>query len=298
MGDSNVRFTVITLLHLIDPVGMKMGWKLRWNSSENGFPHLTFVDVVLKDGQVIYSSSTTPFSVSQELNLSNHREFFRVTFLWCPMSENVLPVVEKYIKSFNYHGLQLYLYLSLGLWDVAVPGSAPKPKDEVDLVMGSYCDRTISNLLSDYCFKNKLLCIVGSMPDFMKSRNGNTNIIDYGTMSQFKFCSTHACELLNKNMVWFDLRSISTALNSEEYGQHFSHIYGVISYLSIFKLFQEMFAEYSKSFIELLPDLNYTAGLPRVQKILFHNSCRRIPFQLDVPEHNDWVDRFCRYYFL
>jgi hypothetical protein len=174
---------------------MKDGWKLRWNASENGFPHLTFIDVVIQGKQVIYSSSTTPFPGPSEINFTDYREIFRLTFLWSPMSENVLSVIEKYIKHYDQHSFQLYLYLSLGLWDVAIPGSNPKSKSEIDHVMDSYCNNTISNIVADYCFQYEVLCIIGTMPDFGRSHH---DILDYATKSQFKFCSIHDCKLHNK----------------------------------------------------------------------------------------------------
>lgn len=274
MGDSNVRFIVITLLHLIDPIDMKKGWKLRWNSSENGFPHVNFIDVVLKNGQIIYSSTTNRFE--GELN----REIFRVTFLWSPQSKHVIPVIEKFYKYVDDSAMQLFLYVCLGLWDVAVPGLKRKSKIEVDNVMESYCNYTISHLLSDFCHENKVLCTVGTMPDFGKP---NDTILSYATRSQFNFCSIHACNLLNKSVALYDQGRISKSLKSEEHGQHFSHIYGVISYLSIFQVFQEMFRGRS--------DIAYTIKLPYFHSILFDDSCRRFSLGAD----KDWVGKFCQY---
>ena len=77
------------------------------------------------------------------------------------------------------------------------------------------------------------------------------------TRSQVNFCSIHACNLLNKSVVLCDQRNMSKSLNSEESGSHFSHIYGVISYLSIFQVFQEMFMGRS----EALADIAYTKKL-------------------------------------
>jgi hypothetical protein len=80
---------------------------------------------------------------------------------------------------------------------------------------------------------------------------------------------------------------------SEEKGQHFSHIYGVISYLSIFHLFYEILMEYSRSSTELLSDISQAVRLPHFQNIIFHDSCRRFPHLFK--DINDWVGRFCQY---
>ena len=280
MGDSNVRFIVITLLHLIDPIEMKKGWKSRWNSSENGFPHIKFIDVALKNGQIVYSSTTKKFQ--GELN----REIFRVTFLWSPQSKHVIPVIKKFYEYVDYSDMQIFLYVCLGLWDVGVPGKKANSKIEIDNVMESYCNYTISHLLSDFCHENKILCVVGTMPDFGKP---NGTILDYATRSQVNFCSIHACNLLNKSVVLYDQGNISKSLKSEESGQHFSHIYGVISYLSIFQIFQEMFIGRSKA----LADITYTIKLFYFRSVLFDDSCRR--FSLNGTKRPDWVGQFCQY---
>lgn len=276
MGDSNVRFTVITLLQFIDPIGMKNGWESRWNSSENGFPHLTFIDVVLKNGQIIYSSTTKRF---EGLPFNEHREIFRVTFLWSPLSTNIVPVIKDFSKYLDHGSMELFIYVSIGLWDVTFTESVPKSKGEIDHMMESYCNHTISNLFSDFCQKNKILCVVGTMPDFGKLHD---SVLGHATKSQFNFCSIHACNLLNKSVVLYDQRIITKSLKSEENGKHFSHIYGVISYLSIFQVFREMFQ----------PDTNYPIRSPSFQRILFNDSCRRFPH---MTLRNDWVGQFCQY---
>lgn len=282
-GDSNTRFTVIGLVQLLDPEGMRVGARNRWNATTNNYPHISFIDVALgglSGNDVIYSSTTK--AMQDDVSFS-----IRVTFYWAPLPLDVINLVPTFLNQKSKE--KTYLYMSVGLWTFAVPGSPPASLIDIDKIFRDYCQDL--KIVADACYAHNASCVVGLLPSF----NGiGGEILANATKSQIYHCQKHSCPLKKFNLTFLDTRAQMKAFNTEQIGFHWSHVVGLVIYQQI--LLTWLFSDTSALEPKNTYGIRYSPACShKFVQSMDHSEQINVKKVGPIRTHNDWVSRFCTF---